>query len=118
MRSQGWRGRAKARTPESEPRSQGCAARSVTSMPLPCGQSVDNCLSRDFVPVGLSVDRKALIVRNPRGTVQKQVNVDERWKTERTCSLSYFLLPVKVDHGIHNPPVLTGTTTVLEFSRR
>ena len=63
----------------------------ISDLPIPCGQSVDNCLSGDSAPVGFSVDRKALIVRNPDEVVRKEAHVDKRWKTERACSLSYFL---------------------------
>ena len=108
-----------SRMPESEPRSHGGIENNAAKgLPIPCGYVVDKWHPSDAAVVGFSVDRVALIVRNPHGTVREEANVDERWKTEGICSLSYFLLPVEVVCAIHNPPVLTGTTIDLEFSRR
>ena len=94
-------------------RSQGCRTR-----PSACGQPVDKSTSSDPTAVDFSVDRMARIVRNPIEPVREEANVDDLWKIDRTCSLGYFLRPVKVGRGIHNPPVLTGTIIDLSFSKR
>lgn len=87
-------------------------------LPSACGYAVDNCRCGAREPVGFCVDRMALIVRNPNERDRKEAIVENRGKSILTCSLQYFLLQMKVDCSLHNPPVLTGTTTVLEFSRR
>jgi|SRR5208337_4069282 len=86
--------------------------------PMPCGYPVDNRGFRTPEAVRVSVDRKALNVRNPHDATGKEAIVENRGKSARTCSLFYFLLQKKVDQFLHNPAVLTGTTTDLEFSRR
>ena len=117
------RGRARAGRPESEPCGHGLRgpqSHPGTAVRLPgaCGYTVDNCRHAAREPVGIRVDRMALIVRNPNERDRKEAIVENRGKIIRTCSLRYFLLQMKVDCSLHNPAVLTGTTTVLEFSRR
>lgn len=86
--------------------------------PLSCGYAVDKYRPGAPVVVRFSVDRMALIVRNPNARVRKEAIVENRGITERTCSLRYFLHRQKIDHSLHNPPVLTSTITDLEFYRR
>ena len=83
-----------------------------------CGYAVDKYRPGAREVVRFSVDRMALIVRNPNARVRKEAIVENRGITEQTCSLRYFLHQQKVDHSLHNPPVLTSTITDLEFSRR
>ena len=85
---------------------------------VPCGHLVDNCGFRAPEAVRASVDRMALNVRNPHEAAGKEAIVKNRGKSARTYSLFYFLLQQKVCQSLHNPAVLTGTTTDLEFSRR
>src|SRR5271157_2298684 len=117
-----WRRPARARTPQGrqparearqrEPESEPC---SHGKPPMPCGYPVDNHGFRAPEAVRISVDRMALNVRNPHEAAGKEAIVKNRGKSARTYSLFYFLLQQKVCQSLHNPAVLTGTTTDLEF---
>jgi hypothetical protein len=85
---------------------------------MACGYPVHNHGIRTCQAVRFSVDRKALNVRNPHEGVRKEAIVDDRGITVRTCSPRYFLLQQHIGCVVHIPPVLTGITIDLEFSRR
>jgi hypothetical protein len=86
--------------------------------PIPCGYPVNNHGIHAREAVQFSVDRKALIVRNPHEGVRKGAIVDDWGITVRSCSRGYFLLQQHIGRSMHIPPVPTGTTINLEFSRR
>jgi len=62
-----------------------------------------------------SVDSLTLIVRNPGGGIRDWEHVDSVCRTGRGCSGSHLYDRQRVTALVHNPPVLTGTTGVLEF---
>ena len=62
-----------------------------------------------------SVDSVTLIVRNPDTGVCEWGHVDRVCGTRRGCSGSHLLGRQGVTMLVHNPPVLTGTTGILEF---
>jgi hypothetical protein len=82
------------------------------------GHGVDNRHLRSLPVVGLSVDRRAHIVRNPHEGGVESATVDNRGKTRGAYSHAHLLLAQAFERASHNAPVLTGTTTGIEFLLR
>jgi hypothetical protein len=66
-------------------------------------------------PGDYSVDSVTLIVRNPDRKVREWEHVDRVCRRGRGCSGSHLLGRNRIMVLVHNPPVLTGTTGILEF---
>lgn len=81
----------------------------------PWGCAVDNVPRKALSPGGLSVDRNAHIVRNPRESLMNHSLVDNRGKNTPQYSPAQLLSNEAVAPVSHNSPVLTGTTGIIEF---
>jgi hypothetical protein len=79
------------------------------------GHGVDNRHLRSLPVVGLSVDRRAHIVRNPHEGGGENATVDNRGKRRGSYSHAQLLSGQAFERASHNAPVPTGTTTGIEF---
>jgi hypothetical protein len=81
----------------------------------PWGRAVDNGQRKALSSGGLSVDRKAHIVRNPHEGLMNRSLVDNRGENAPLYSPAQLLSAEAVAHVSHNSPVPTGTTGIPEF---
>ena len=79
------------------------------------GQPVHSRYSMPPLVGGCSVDRKALIVRNPDEGNKRVAHVGNLGKVGCSCSGTHFLRQAGIGPLIHKSPVPTGTTGILEF---
>jgi len=79
------------------------------------GHPVHSRRALSSLPEGISVDRKAVIVRN-RGEGKKEMaHVGNLGKDRHGCSGRHLLHQTAIRPLIHKSPVPTGTTVILEF---
>ena len=79
------------------------------------GHLVHSRYSKPALPGGCSVDRKAVIVRNPDEGKKRMAHVGNLGKVGCGCSGRHLFHQAGIGPLIHKSPVPTGTTGIIEF---